>query len=77
VADEDREKVPAWLAEAADLSLGQLLALGYQVTALAEQLYARPWSCVLRLPKSAGWVYFKAVVPGFGHEARPNEALAR
>jgi len=65
-----------WYDEAAEWCRARLTALGRTVTGPVEQVYARPWSCTLRVPTSAGFAYFKAVVPCFGHEPPLAEALA-
>jgi Phosphotransferase enzyme family len=42
-----------------------------------EQVHVRPWSTVLRVPTSAGDVWFKAALPGLDHDAAVTAVLAR
>lgn len=65
-----------WFDEVSGWCLERLAAEDRAVTGPVEQRYASPWSSVLRVPTSTGAVYFKAVVPGFGHEPRLTEVLA-
>jgi hypothetical protein len=67
-----------WYAEAAAWLVERLAALGYQQIGAVEQVHARGWSTVLRVPAHTGWIYFKAVAGG-GFEFEPllTRALAR
>jgi len=62
---------PGWFSQADLWIRSQLAQLGIQVTGPAEQ-YRQGWtsSCLLRVPTSLGWVYFKAT-----YEAPPGEAV--
>src|SRR5437016_788663 len=42
-----------------------------------EQPHVRPWSTVLRVPTSRGDVWFKAALPGLGHDVGVTAVLAR
>jgi hypothetical protein len=46
------------------------------VTGEIEQPHVRPWSTVLRVPTNDGDVWFKATVPGLGHDAGVTSILA-
>src|SRR5579863_7224880 len=41
-----------------------------------EQVHARAWSTVLRVPTASGLLYFKAVAAGFAHEPPLTHFLA-
>src|SRR5579859_7129638 len=47
------------------------------VTGEIEQPHVRPWSTALRVPTSDGDVWFKAALPGVGHEVAVTATLAR
>jgi len=47
------------------------------VTGTIEDERIRPWAAVLRVPTTAGRMYFKEAVPYHAHEARLIEILAR
>lgn len=47
------------------------------VHGVIEEVHTRPWSAVLRVPTTAGFVYFKAVLPRLKHEIAVTQALAR
>lgn len=64
------DEASAWIA-------AQLERLGTSVTGVIEQPHVRPWSTVLRVPTSAGLVFFKAVTPALTYEAGVTQALAR
>jgi hypothetical protein len=65
------EDATAWLRE-------RLAALGYRELGAVEQVHARGWSTVLRVPTQAGSIYFKAVAGDWFHFEPPlTRALAR
>ncbi|BBJ37334.1 hypothetical protein SSPO_000520 [Streptomyces antimycoticus] len=64
-----------WFSQASEWSVEQLAELGRAVTGPVEQLDSRLWSALLRIPTSAGDVYFKAVPSVFGHEPALTQAL--
>jgi hypothetical protein len=47
------------------------------VTGEIEQPHLRPWSTVLRVPTDGGDVWFKAALPGLGHDVGVTAVLAR
>jgi hypothetical protein len=51
---------PGWFREAEAWILAELASLAYAVTAPVEQVRAWAISCVLRVPTTAGTIYFKA-----------------
>ncbi len=66
-----------WYAMAALWVREQLERLGYREIGPVEQLHARVWSTVLRVPTEAGLVYFKAVAaPLYAFEPDVTRALA-
>jgi hypothetical protein len=67
---------PGWYAAAAAWLVERLAALGYQQIGAVEQVHARGWSTVLRVPTHAGLIYCKAVA-GFYFEPVLTRALAR
>lgn len=68
--------MPGWYDEAGTWAVEQLRRAGLQLIGPVEQ--ARSWqrSAILRLPTVAGYAYFKAVPPIFGHEPALTAALA-
>lgn len=68
---------PAWLAEAHAWIGKGVAALGIELTAPLEQPHVRPWSTVIRVPTSAGDLWFKANVPVLAYEAGVVDVLAR
>lgn len=68
---------PAWVAEA-DAWIGERLAeLGMHRTGAVEQPHVRAWSTAMRIPTSAGDLWFKANLPVLAYEAHVVEALDR
>ncbi|MGQ0776062.1 MAG: phosphotransferase [Pseudonocardiales bacterium] len=65
-----------WFAEAVTWSVDRLRALGIEVTGPVEQLGIRAWSSQLRIPTTAGLVYFKASPSFFGHEPELTRMLS-
>src|SRR5579863_1404720 len=59
---------PGWFAIATAWIDEQLARLGYTRTALPEQLKAKSWSTVLRVPTTRGNLYFKATAPASAFE---------
>src|SRR6266550_1951524 len=68
---------PEWLAEARSWIDAQLAELGVEPTGAIEQPHVRPWSTVLRLPSSAGDLWFKANHPSLAHEAGVVALISR
>lgn len=68
---------PGWLEEAAAWIYTTLQRQGVQVNGKIEQPHIRPWSTVLRVPTSAGLVFFKATAPTLAHEPAVTQALAQ
>jgi hypothetical protein len=68
---------PDWLETASAWIHTTLTRQQIAVTGPIEQPHIRPWSTVLRVPTSAGDLYFKANVPMLAHEPALTEALAR
>jgi hypothetical protein len=66
-----------WLDQAKAWITAQLDPLGASLTGEIEQPHVRWWSTVLRVPTSAGTLYFKAVAPVWAFEPRLNAMLAR
>lgn len=50
---------------------------GTPATGAVEVIKVRAWSCVLRVPTTAGGAYFKAPAPALAREVPLTEALAR
>jgi len=65
-----------WFDEATAWIEGQVARLGYAIIAPVEQVHVRVWSTVLRVPTSAGLLYFKAVAAGFAHEPALTQYLS-
>ncbi|MBI4785934.1 MAG: aminoglycoside phosphotransferase family protein [Chloroflexi bacterium] len=68
---------PEWLAQAHAWIHGELERQGVRVSGAIEQPHVRPWSTVLRVPTTAGVVYFKATAPYLAREAALMQALSR
>jgi hypothetical protein len=68
---------PGWLAEATAWIDEHLMRCGRERTGVIEQPHVRPWSCVLRIPTTAGDNFFKATAPALAHETALTVALAR
>ena len=68
---------PGWWESATGWVEAQIAAQGLTLTGPIEQPHVRPWSTVLRVPASAGLLYFKASAPVLGHEPALTVALAR
>lgn len=68
---------PDWLAEANSWIDLQLERRGIRVSGPIEQPHLRPCSTVLRVPTSAGDLYFKAAAPVLAHEPALTQALFR
>ena len=67
---------PGWPEQAVDWIRAELARQGIRVIGAIELPHARPWSAVLRVPTSAGNIYFKASAPIIRHEAALTAALA-
>jgi len=68
---------PAWRAAADRWIDEQLATLALEPDGEREQLHDRPWSTVIRVPTTAGDVFFKAVTAVLRHEAALTELLGR
>ncbi len=68
---------PGWYAGATSWIMEQLPIHGYQLRAPIEQAHVRVWSCVLRVPTTAGDLYFKAASSAFAYEAVLTAGLAK
>ncbi len=66
-----------WFEQASTWVHAELERQGIYVTSLIEQPHVRPWSNVLRVPSTAGDIYFKACGPGFTHEPALTNSLWR
>ena len=64
------DTVGAWVDERLDYQ-------GISRTGELEPIHERPWAAIVRIPTTAGTVYFKAVLPRLAHEIALTEALAR
>lgn len=67
---------PGWLAEARAWVESQLAAFGSSITGPVEQPHRYYWSTALRVPTSAGALWFKATHPDGAFEARLTPMLA-
>ncbi|MGH8893432.1 MAG: phosphotransferase [Actinomycetes bacterium] len=72
-----RWRDPQWQRIAMDWTGRGLAELGCDVTGEPEQVKARPWSTVFRVPTTRGPFWFKANARGLAHEAALVEALSR
>jgi len=68
---------PAWLQEAHAWIAQNLAYQGIPVTGPIEQIHARPWSTILRVPIGESAVYFKAAIPLLAREPGLTQALYR
>lgn len=68
---------PGWLEQAGTWIRAELARWGLAVIGAPERVSASRWALVLRVPASAGNVYFKAIVPLPAHEPALTQALAR
>ena len=68
---------PGWLAEARSWIDAQLDRHCIELTGEIEQPHVRPWATVLRLPSSAGNLWFKANHPSLAHEAGVVALISR
>jgi len=66
-----------WFEQASTWVHAELERQGIHVTGLIEQPHVRPWSNVLRVPSTAGDIYFKASEPALAHEPALTDALWR
>lgn len=67
---------PAWQSEVRAWILEQLAQLGYECCAEISQPHVRHWSTVMKIPTTAGDLYFKASMPALGYEAALTQRLA-
>jgi len=72
-----RWRDPAWRAEILSWAVDRLAIEGLRPTGQPEQVKARPWSTVFRLPTAAGPTWLKANAAGSRYEASLVSALAR
>ncbi|MFL5625634.1 MAG: phosphotransferase [Ktedonobacteraceae bacterium] len=63
------DRTTAWIEE-------QIARLGYGIDAPIDQLHARVWSTILRVPTSSGMLYFKASGPSFAYEPPLTQTLS-
>ncbi len=68
---------PGWYAGALTWIAEQLRAHRYQLSGPIEQVRMRVWSCVLRVPTTAGDLYFKAAPSSFAYEPTLTAGLAQ
>lgn len=68
--------LPGWYDRALAWISEQLRACGYQLSGSIEQVRVRVWSCVLRVPTTAGDLYFKAAPASFAYEPVLTAGLA-
>lgn len=68
---------PGWLDIVSAWIRVELERLGLSITGPIEQPHVRPWSTVLRVPTSAGSIYFKACAGVLAHEVAVTQALHR
>jgi len=66
-----------WFARATAWIDEQLAQLGYARSAPVEQVAARTWGAVLRVPTTRGHLYFKAPAAEFAFEPELAQSLAR
>jgi len=71
-----RWRDPAWLATARDWIEERLRDGGIGRTGEVEQTHVTAWSTVLRVPTSAGTLWFKANEPSLRHEVVVVETVA-
>ncbi len=69
--------VPGWASEANQWIVSELSKRGIEVTGAVEQPHVRHWSTVLRIPTTAGTVYFKACGPMLAREPALVQLIAR
>lgn len=74
--DDNRWRDPAWLAQARAWIDGRLEERGIAVTGAIEQPHVYPWSTVLRIPTTAGDLWFKANDESLRHEAALVERIS-
>jgi Phosphotransferase enzyme family len=68
---------PGWLEHASAWIRAELQRQGLGASGPIEQPHVRPGSTVLRVPTSAGVLYFKATAPVLAHKPALTQALAR
>lgn len=66
-----------WFRNASQWIRGQVSHMGMQLTGPIEQVRVWERSCVLRIPTSTGFVYFKATPPVSNHELELTSTLAQ
>jgi hypothetical protein len=66
----------AWLEASRAWIDAELAGLGLAVSGAVEQPHVRPWSTVLRIPTTAGDVWFKACMPAVAYEVGVLPVLA-
>jgi hypothetical protein len=67
----------AWLGEVHAWVDAQLARLGLTHDGPVEQVHVRPWATALRIPTTAGPVWFKAAIPVLAHEAGVVAVISR
>lgn len=68
--------LPGWLPAATEWIRAELGKQGIRVTGAIEQPHVRHWSTVLRVPTTAGSVYFKACAPVLAREPELVQVIA-
>lgn len=68
---------PGWLDQASRWIEHALEGKAIRLTGPIDRVHQVPWSTVLRVPTTAGHVYFKAPMPALVHEAALTQALSR
>ncbi|MCO6450852.1 MAG: phosphotransferase [Caldilineales bacterium] len=66
-----------WRTQAHGWIRTELARLGLEPIGAIEQSHVRPWSTVIRVPTTAGNLYFKACTPGLAHEPGLLSVLSR
>lgn len=69
--------LPGWRRRTRTWIQAVLAQRDLTVTGPIEQTHVKPWSTVLRVPTTAGAIYFKANTPALAHEPAVTEALSR
>lgn len=69
-------KNPGWDEQVQNWIVSALEGRGLALSGPLEEQRARPWSAILRVPTTAGDVYFKATTPELAHEAGLTHYLA-
>jgi Phosphotransferase enzyme family len=68
---------PSWIEAAHGWIRAELARSGIDVVGPIEQPHVRPWATAMRVPTTAGVVWFKASTQAFRHEAAVVQVLSR